>query len=171
MIIGLRRELKLPKLTVVSPDAGGVERRAPTRSGWRRRLAIVDKRREQPNVAEVHHVIGDVEGRTALIVDDMVDTGGTLGQGRAGAQGRGRARGAGLLLARRAVGQARSSASRRARSSKLIVTDSIPLGRGEAQLPKIVVLTIAELMAKAIQQHPRGGVGHEPVRLKQMEQA
>ena len=71
-------KLKLPKLTVVSPDAGGVERARAYAKRLEAALAIVDKRRESPNVAEVHNVVGDVEGRTALIVDDMIDTGGTL---------------------------------------------------------------------------------------------
>src|SRR4029079_4461718 len=70
--------LKLPNLTVVSPDAGGVERARAYAKRLEASLAIVDKRRESPNVAEVHHVVGDVEGRTALVVDDIVDTGGTL---------------------------------------------------------------------------------------------
>src|SRR5499427_4077265 len=69
---------KLSKLTVVSPDAGGVERARAYAKRLDAALAIVDKRRDTPNVAEVHHVIGDVEGRTTLIVDDLVDTGGTL---------------------------------------------------------------------------------------------
>ena len=72
--------LKLPDLTVVSPDAGGVERARAYAKRLDAALAIVDKRRDQPNVAEVHNVIGDVAGRTALIVDDIVDTAGTLAQ-------------------------------------------------------------------------------------------
>src|SRR5216117_2683946 len=71
-------KLKLPKLTVVSPDAGGVERARAYAKRLEATLAIVDKRRVTPNVAEVDHVVGEVEGRTALIVDDIVDTGGTL---------------------------------------------------------------------------------------------
>ena len=71
-------KLKLPRLTVVSPDAGGVERARAYAKRLEATLAIVDKRRESPNVAEVHHVVGEVEDRTCLIVDDMVDTAGTL---------------------------------------------------------------------------------------------
>ncbi len=86
-------KLGLPDLTVVSPDAGGVERARAYAKRLDAALAIVDKRRDQPNVAEVHNVIGDVEGRTALIVDDIVDTAGTLVQVAAAHQGRGGARG------------------------------------------------------------------------------
>ena len=80
VIIEYVDKLKLENLTIVSPDAGGVERARAYAKRLDAALAIVDKRREEPNVAEVHHVIGDVEGRTALIVDDMVDTAGTLSQ-------------------------------------------------------------------------------------------
>src|SRR3989441_1250926 len=80
VILDYVSKLKLPRLTVVSPDAGGVERARAYAKRLDAALAIVDKRRESPNVAEVHQVVGDVEGRTALIVDDIVDTAGTLTQ-------------------------------------------------------------------------------------------
>ena len=140
--------LNLPNLTVVSPDAGGVER---ARAYAKRRdatLAIVDKRRDQPNVAEVHNVIGDVEGRTALIVDDIVDTGGTLAKVAEAIK----AAGAREVLASSSHAVLSGDAIQRmARSplSKLIVTDSIPLAP-EKRIDKIVVLSIAELLAKAI---------------------
>jgi ribose-phosphate pyrophosphokinase len=72
------RKLALPNLTVVSPDAGGVERARFFAKKVDAALAIVDKRRVEINVAEVMHVIGDVEGRTCLIIDDLIDTAGTL---------------------------------------------------------------------------------------------
>ncbi len=127
--------LNLPDLTVVSPDAGGVERARAYAKRLDATLAIVDKRRDQPNVAEVHNVIGDVEGRTALIVDDIVDTGGTL---------------AVLASSSHAV-LSGDAIQRMERSplSKLIVTDSIPLAP-EKRIDKIVVLSIAELLSKAI---------------------
>src|SRR3954467_13165601 len=78
VIIEYVLRLKLPRLTVVSPDAGGVERARAYAKRLEATLAIVDKRRESPNVAEAHNVVGNVEGRTALIVDDIVDTAGTL---------------------------------------------------------------------------------------------
>ena len=72
------KKLQLPNLTVVSPDAGGVERARFFAKKVDAALAIVDKRREQANVAEVMNVIGDVNGRTCLIIDDLIDTAGTL---------------------------------------------------------------------------------------------
>jgi ribose-phosphate pyrophosphokinase len=72
------RKLALPNLTVVSPDAGGVERARFFAKKVDAALAIVDKRRVEMNVAEVMHVIGDVSGRTCLIIDDLIDTAGTL---------------------------------------------------------------------------------------------
>src|SRR5271166_6499687 len=72
------RKLNLPNLTVVSPDAGGVERARFFAKKVDAALAIVDKRRVEMNVAEVMHVIGDVKGRTCLIIDDLIDTAGTL---------------------------------------------------------------------------------------------
>ena len=72
------RKLALPNLTVVSPDAGGVERARFFAKKVDAALAIVDKRRVEMNVAEVMHVIGDVNGRTCLVIDDLIDTAGTL---------------------------------------------------------------------------------------------
>ncbi len=140
--------LELPDLTVVSPDAGGVERARAYAKRLEATLAIVDKRREQPNVAEVHHVIGEVEGRTALIVDDIVDTAGTLTKvteaiKKAGARE--------VLASSSHAVLSGNAIDRIAKSpvSKLIVTDSIPLAP-EKRIDKIVVLSIADLLAKAI---------------------
>jgi ribose-phosphate pyrophosphokinase len=141
--------LELPNLTVVSPDAGGVERARAYAKRLEAALAIVDKRRDAPNVAEVHNVIGDVEGRTALIVDDIVDTAGTLAQvadaiKKAGAQ-EVLASSSHAVLSGRALEKIEASPL-----SKLIVTDSMPLSEEKRRSGKIVVLSIAELMGKAI---------------------
>src|SRR3954471_10220614 len=72
------KRMNLPNLTVVSPDAGGVERARFFAKKMDAALAIVDKRRVEMNVAEVMHVIGDVNGRTCLVIDDLIDTAGTL---------------------------------------------------------------------------------------------
>jgi len=142
-------KLKLPKLTVVSPDAGGVERARAYAKRLEAALAIVDKRRESPNVAEVHNVVGDVEGRTALIVDDMTDTGGTLAKVAFALK----EAGAREILASSSHAVLSGQAVRKIEESplsQLIVTDSIPLAEEKRRCPKIVVLSIAELMAKAI---------------------
>jgi ribose-phosphate pyrophosphokinase len=139
-------KLGLPDLTVVSPDAGGVERARAYAKRIDAALAIVDKRRDQPNVAEVHNVIGDVEGRTALVVDDIVDTAGTLVQVAAALKAAGAreviASASHAVLSGNAIERIEQSAL-----SKLIVTDSIPSRKAS---PKIVVLSIAELLGKAI---------------------
>ena len=149
VIIDYVSRLKLQRLTIVSPDAGGVERARAYAKRLEASLAIVDKRRDSPNVAEVHHVVGDVEGRTALVVDDIVDTGGTLGKVAEALK----AAGAREVLASCSHGVLSGQAMAKieqAPLSKLIVTDSIPPAPEERRSGKIVVLSIAELMAKAI---------------------
>ena len=76
VFIGYYQEHPLPNLTVVAPDTGGAEARELTPNGSMPNLALCDKRREKANVAEVMNVVGDVRGRSCLIVDDMCDTGG-----------------------------------------------------------------------------------------------
>jgi ribose-phosphate pyrophosphokinase len=149
VIIDYVARLELPSLTIVSPDAGGVERARAYAKRLDASLAIVDKRRETPNVAEVHHVIGDVEGRTALIVDDIVDTGGTLAQVAEAIKNAG----AEAVLASCSHGVLSGHALEKIEKSplsKLIITDSVPLAEEKRRSSKIVVLSIAELMAKAI---------------------
>jgi ribose-phosphate pyrophosphokinase len=148
VIIDHVSNLRLRDLTVVSPDAGGVERARAYAKRLEAELAIVDKRRETPNVAEIHRVIGDVEGRTALIVDDIVDTAGTLAKVAEAIK----AAGAKDVLASCSHAVLSGNALERIEASplsKLIVTDSIPVSP-EKRRGKIVVLTIAELMGKAI---------------------
>jgi ribose-phosphate pyrophosphokinase len=141
--------LDLPDLTVVSPDAGGVERARAYAKRLDASLAIVDKRRDQPNVAEVHHVIGEVEGRTALIVDDIVDTAGTLTKVAEAIK----AAGAREVLASCTHGVLSGHAMERLERSplaQLIVTDSMPLSAEKQASGQILVLSIAELLARAI---------------------
>ena len=78
VLVDYFQELKLSSLTVVAPDAGGVERARFFAKKMDCALAIMDKRRTEVNEAEIMHVIGDVKGRTAVVVDDMIDTAGTL---------------------------------------------------------------------------------------------
>src|SRR6202044_3894034 len=83
VMIDYFKRVDAPNLTVVSPDAGGVERARSIAKRLNAPLAIIDKRREEANVAEVMNVIGDVSGENCLIVDDLIDTAGTLVQGAA----------------------------------------------------------------------------------------
>ena len=142
-------KLALPELIVVSPDAGGVERARAYAKRLEADLAIVDKRRGTPNVAEVHRVVGDVEGRTALIVDDIVDTAGTLTKVADAIAGAGArevyASCSHAVLSGDAIEKIEKSAL-----AKLIVTDSIPLTEAGRKCEKIVELSIADLMGKAI---------------------
>jgi ribose-phosphate pyrophosphokinase len=142
-------QLKLPNLTVVSPDAGGVERARAYAKRLEAALAIVDKRREVANEAEVHHVVGDVVGRTALIVDDIVDTAGTLAKVAAAIKGAGArevlASCSHAVLSGQALSKIEASPL-----SKLLVTDSIPPSETTRRSDRITTLSVAELLAKAI---------------------
>jgi ribose-phosphate pyrophosphokinase len=149
VIIEHVQKMALEDLVVVSPDAGGVERARAYAKRLDASLAIVDKRRDQPNVAEVHHVIGDVEGRTALIVDDIVDTAGTLTKVAEALKVAG-AREVLASCSHPVLSGHAIERIERSPLSKLIVTDSLPLSPEKLAGGKIVVLTIAELLARAI---------------------
>jgi ribose-phosphate pyrophosphokinase len=149
VIIDYVQQLKLPDLVVVSPDAGGVERARAYAKRLDASLAIVDKRRDQPNVAEVHNVIGDVAGKTALVVDDMVDTAGTLTKVAEALK----AAGAREVLASCSHPVLSGHAIERIEKSslaKLITTDSIPLKPEKLRNGRIVVLGVAGLLSRAI---------------------
>jgi len=139
----------VPGITVVSPDAGGVERARAFAKRLNAPLAIIDKRREEPNVAEVMNVVGEVRGRNCLLVDDLIDTAGTL------------VKGAEALLEKGAVSVSAcathavlsGTAVQRIEESRLkevVVTNSIPLSEAAKQSSRIKSLSIARLMADAI---------------------
>jgi len=137
-------------LIIVSPDAGGVERARFFAKKMDAALAIVDKRRVDVNVAEVMHVIGDVHGRTCLVIDDLIDTAGTLVKtARAllenGATGV-------YACASHAVlsGPAIENISK-SDITEVVVTNTIPLSEAAHREPKIKVLSIAGLIGRAIQ--------------------
>jgi ribose-phosphate pyrophosphokinase len=149
VIIDYVQQLKLPDLVVVSPDAGDVERARAYAKRLDASLAIVDKRRDQPNVAEVHNVIGDVTNKTALVVDDMVDTAGTLSKVAEALK----AAGAREVLASCSHPVLSGHAIERLEKSalaKLITTDSIPLAPEKLKNGRIVVLGVAGLLSRAI---------------------
>ena len=161
VLVSYFRELNLPKLTVVSPDAGGVERARFFAQKMGAPLAIVDKRRTEMNVAEVMNVVGDVEGLNCLIIDDIIDTAGTLVKTVDALYENGAAAvyacASHAVLSGPAIDRIANS-----RLAQLVVTDTIPL-RETAQkltapandaaqtLPKIKVLSIAGLLGAAIE--------------------
>ena len=142
----LRERLGRGPVTVISPDAGGVERARAFAKRLDANLAIIDKRRIRPNEVAEMQIIGDVDGRAAVIVDDMVDTAGTLSAAASAV----RAAGAPTVLACATHPVLSGPAmSRLAASSidELVVTDTIPLGSSS---PKIRVLSVASLLGEAI---------------------
>src|SRR5688572_25343497 len=144
------RSLALPDLTVVSPDAGGVERARAFAKRLNAPLAIIDKRREEANVAEVMHIIGDVEGRSCLMVDDLIDTAGTLVKGAEALM----ARGAASVSAGATHAVLSGPAVERIAESQLkevVLTNSIPLSDEARSCDRIRSLSIAPLLASAIQ--------------------
>jgi ribose-phosphate pyrophosphokinase len=136
-------------LVVVSPDAGGVERARAFAKRLNASLAIIDKRREKANVSEVMNVIGDVEGRDALLLDDMIDTAGTIVQAAAALK----EQGARKVLATCSHAVLSGPAIERINDSVLeevIVTNTIPLDTKKEQCEKLTVLSIASVLAEAI---------------------
>jgi len=149
------RKLALPNLTVVSPDAGGVERARFFAKKVDAALAIVDKRRVEMNVAEIMHVIGDVHGRTCLIIDDLIDTAGTLVKTAAALMENGATQvyacASHAVLSGPAVENIRNSVIK-----EVVVTNTIPLNAAADAARtekggKITVLSIAGLIGRAIQ--------------------
>ena len=137
------------ELVVVSPDAGGVLRARAFAKQLRCSLAIIDKRRSGPNVSEVMHIVGDVEGKTAILVDDMIDTAGTLTKAANAVS----AQGANRVLAAATHGVLSGPAFERISASALervVVTDSIPLPVTSGEASKFDVVTVAELFGEAI---------------------
>jgi ribose-phosphate pyrophosphokinase len=144
------KKLNLPNLTVVSPDAGGVERARFFAKKVDAALAIVDKRRVEMNVAEVMHVIGDVDGRTCLIIDDLIDTAGTLVKTAAALVENG-ATGVYACASHAVLSGAAVENIQGSMIKEVVVTNTIPLTEEAAQEPKIIVLSIAGLIGRAIQ--------------------
>lgn len=137
------------EMVIVSPDAGGVERARHYSKTLKCPLAILDKRRSAPNVADVIHLIGDVEGKHAVIVDDMIDTAGTLTKAAAAII----EHGAASVYAAATHPILSGPAVERIDNSQLegvIVTDTIPLGEQAAALDKIEVVSVAKVFGEAI---------------------
>jgi ribose-phosphate pyrophosphokinase len=150
VLVDYFRKLALPNLTVVSPDAGGVERARFFAKKMDCALAIVDKRRVEMDVTEVMHVIGDVKGRSCLILDDIIDTAGTLVKTAHALLNAGAAKVYACATHPVLSGPA---IERLAQSpiAQVVVTNTIPLTEAARNEPKIKVLSIAGLIGRAIQ--------------------
>jgi ribose-phosphate pyrophosphokinase len=149
VIVGHLKTLGLEDLTIVSPDAGGVERARAYAKRLGASLAIIDKRRVAANQTEVMNIIGDVRDRNVLIVDDIIDTAGTLIHSAEAL----------LLQGARSISAScthavlSGPAIQRINNSKLdqvFATNSIPMAEKEQECPKLKTLSIAELLAEAI---------------------
>jgi ribose-phosphate pyrophosphokinase len=143
------RERVSGDLTVISPDAGGVERARAYAKRLGASLAIIDKRRERANELQVMNIVGDVKDRTCIMVDDMVDTAGTLSEGARALEDAGAARVFAVcthpVLSGPAIKRIVESPLQ-----ELVVTDSIPLRGEAAECPKLEVVSVAELLGESI---------------------
>jgi ribose-phosphate pyrophosphokinase len=148
VLIDYLKTLKLPDLTILSPDAGGVERARAFAKRLDADLAIVDKRRVKPNEAEVMHVIGRVNGRTVVICDDMIDTAGTLVQ-TAKALRKKRAKRVLACATHAVLSGPAIDRLRDAPLEEIIITNTVPVN-GSRILPNLTSLSVASLFAKAI---------------------
>jgi len=143
------RSMDLKDLVVVSPDAGGVERARAFAKRLNASLAIIDKRREGPNQAKIMNIVGDVDNRDVLLLDDMIDTAGTITQGAQACADKGARR----VLAGCTHAILSGPALQRLNDSVLgqvIVTNTVPLAGKEQTCKKIEVLSVAPLLGEAI---------------------
>jgi ribose-phosphate pyrophosphokinase len=150
VLLGDAWKQEYKKMVVVSPDVGGVVRaRALAKRLDDAELAIIDKRRPQPNMSEVMNVIGEIKGRTCVLIDDLVDTAGTLCQAAKTLKERGAVKVVAYITHPVLSGPAidRIEASQ---LDELIVTDTIPLGGAAQASPRIRQLSVAELLAETV---------------------
>lgn len=149
VLIEYFREIASDSLTVVSPDAGGVERARAFAKRLEVPLAIIDKRREEANIAEVMHIIGEVEGRDCLIIDDLIDTAGTLVKAVEALIAQGAksvsASATHAVLSGPAVGRIENS-----QVKEVVFCNSIPLKEAALRCGRIKTLSVAGLLAEAI---------------------
>src|SRR5690348_3567979 len=150
VLVSYFKELSLPNLTVVSPDAGGVERARFFAKKMDAALAIVDKRRIEMNVAEVMHVIGDVNGRNCLVIDDLIDTAGTLVKTASALLENG-AKAVYACCSHPVFSDPAIENIATSAITQVVVTNTIPLSEAAEREPKIKKLSIAGLIGRAIQ--------------------
>lgn len=146
----LKKEMAgMGELVLVSPDAGGVERARAYAKRLDATVAMIDKRRTGPNVAKAMNIVGDVEGKVAIILDDMIDTAGTLTEAASTVLNHGATR----VFAAATHGVLSGPAIERIMASKIekvIVTDTVPLSEEARKCGKFTQLSVADLLAEAI---------------------
>ncbi len=149
VLLAYFKKKKFEELIVVSPDAGGVERARAFAKKMNVALAIIDKRREGPNRTKIMNIIGEVENRDVLILDDMIDTAGTISQAAVAIK----AKGAKRILAGCAHPVFSGPAIKRLNEApidEIVVTNTIPLKGKDVSCKKITVLSVAPLLGEAI---------------------
>ncbi len=144
------KPLEIPHLTIVSPDAGGVERARSVAKRLNVPLAFIDKRREEANVAEVMNVIGEVDGQNCVIVDDLIDTAGTLVKGTEALLERG-ARSVSACATHAVLSGPAVERIERSEIREVVFSNSIPLSETARKCRKITALSVAPLLARAVQ--------------------
>lgn len=136
-------------LVIVSPDAGGVERARSFARRLQCSIAIIDKRREAANISQMMNVIGEVEGKDTIILDDMIDTGGTIIQAASGLKNKG-ARQVVSACTHAVLSGSAAENINESDIKELIVTDTIPFDSKKERCKKLTVLSIASLLGEAI---------------------
>ncbi len=140
---------QIPDLVVVSPDAGGVERARAFAKRLQANLAIIDKRREGPNQTQIMNIIGDVQGKSVLLLDDMIDTAGTIVQGAQACLDRG-AREVITACTHAVLSGPALERLQTSCLSQVVITNTIPLRGKELVCPKLHQLSVAPLLGEAI---------------------
>ena len=156
VLLGDLRQQNYDDLLVVSPDVGGVVRARALAKQLDCDLAIIDKRRPKANESEVMHVIGDIEGRNCVVMDDMIDTAGTLVKAAEVLKQRGAKKVYAYCTHPIFSGPAIERIAKGSVLDEVVVTNTIPLSAAATQCPKIRQLSVAPLIAQTIQRIARG---------------
>ena len=156
VLLGDLRQKNYEDLIVVSPDVGGVVRARALAKQLGCDLAIIDKRRPKPNVSEVMHVIGEIDGRNCVIMDDMIDTAGTLVKAAEVLKERGAKKVYAYCSHPIFSGPAIERISKGDALDEVVVTNTIPLGEAASHCPKIRQVNVAPLIAETIRRIAKG---------------
>ena len=149
VLLGDIWRIEYPDLLVVSPDVGGVVRARALAKHLEADLAIIDKRRPRPNEAKVMHIIGEVKGRTCVLMDDLVDTAGTLCEAAAALKNNG-AKKVVAYCTHAVLSGAAVERIEKSQLDELVVTDTIPLRPEAKACKRIRLLSVAELLAETM---------------------